>query len=150
MQINNSIVLLALLMRAAMFAAPAVGESTLYGSVGFGTPNNLYTIDIMTGSAMSVGPLNIGFMDGLAYDTDDSVMYGVTNGALHTIDLNTGNASIVGSFGGVPAVESIAYDSSTQTLYGVGTGGADFLVTIDQTTAALTGVGSLGGSTSIP
>ena len=60
---------------------------------------------------------------------------------LITIDSSTGAGTTVGSFG-LPEVNGLAFDTITNTLYGLNE--SDTLVTLDPSTGAATVVGQIG------
>ncbi len=76
-------------------------------------PSRLFSVNVGTGAATEVGPLNRGLMTGLAVDCDGT-MFG-TDGAtdtLVTIDPTTAAATTVGTFGFDVGSGSLAFDAS--------------------------------------
>lgn len=120
-------------------------EAILYGS---DTDNQkLYTIDATNAGAIEVGSFGVeGYMAGLAYDADNDIMYGTTTGTdkLYSIDYTTGSTTFIGDLG-VTLMHGLAYDNSTDTLFGVfGTIGGDGLYRIDVGTGNSTLIGNIG------
>jgi hypothetical protein len=120
-------------------------SGTLYGSDALA--DELIVIDPATGATTVVGPFGIpGFqrVDGLAFDTNSATLYGIqTSGAvssLVTIDTSTGASTLVGGAGSVAA---LAFDPSTNTLYGADPIARE-LVVIDTASGAETTVGATG------
>jgi hypothetical protein len=148
---------------------------TLYGGGGGGNPNVL-TIDPNTGNGTLLGASGLGFAAISALDFDaGGVMFASVNiagdggtGADHlaTIDLGTGQASVIGSYGtctGVPALpvdgtgscdlegmEAIAFDGAGN-LFGAinprGAAGTPGLYSIDPLTGAATFIAAILDST---
>ena len=132
----------------------------LFGTDGGG--GNLYTIDVLTGSASLIGYM--GFRaPSLAADPTSGILYaGAGGGApyIYTVDSGTAAATFVGDTGfgfGTSAVSALDFDSAG-TLYasanvvGDGGTGGDHLAVIDKATGAGTligafgsGIGTLGG-----
>ena len=65
---------------------------------------------------------------------------------LRTINPQDGSRSIVGSMGAGDAIEGLAFETTTGTLFGVGGG---YLWTIDTVTAARSNVGFMGAGDAI-
>jgi len=145
--------------------APAQA-SVLYGADGAhaAANTNLYILDPTNGGVIStVGPIRIGTTDirisGMAFHPTTGVLYGATTtmatgspGSLVTIDITTGAATLVGSFGfpGVPpgTLTDIAF-APDGTLYGwssllVGASGASDLYTVDVSNGLATQVSDSG------
>ncbi|MEM8964096.1 MAG: hypothetical protein AAGD38_21605 [Acidobacteriota bacterium] len=117
--------------------------------------STLGTVNTTTGAFTAIGATGRNEpISGLAYDTNTGTMYGVTAGGgvadLVTLDLVTGTATIVESTG-TTFIGSIEF-APNGTLYGVTTSSANnnsqSLITIDTTTAVVTGVGFSGASMS--
>jgi uncharacterized protein YjiK len=72
-----------------------------------------------------------------------TILYGVVSATqqLITIDTSTGAGTAVGSIG-IVGVQGLAYDSSTDTLYGAGTASPNPLITINTATGAGTVIGT--------
>ena len=104
-------------------------------------------IDVATGQvAKVVGPANIGtdFGSGMACDRTTGIMYLMGLGAtdnLYTVDLQTGNATLVGSDAALVNIIEIAVDNGGQ-MYGWGLD--DNAYSIDKATGAITLIGPLG------
>lgn len=146
---------------------PATGAATVVGPIGFqnvtslaydassntlfGVPfleDDLIAIDPTTGAGTLVGGLGIDEIriSGLAFSFQTGVLFGTTgvNGMddLVTIDTATGQATLVGSTGLI-SIEGLAYDPATDRLLGAN-GNSSTLISIDQNSAAVTTIGSLG------
>lgn len=80
-------------------------DGTLYG-VSITSSARLYTVDTATAQMVEIGPLNVNaFEGGLAFDPLSGTLYGVNvvvagGAGLYTVDLQTGQATIVGAIGG--------------------------------------------------
>jgi hypothetical protein len=126
--------------------------TTCYGSAYDGTNNaQLGTFDPFTGTSTLVGEFGTGqtAMTGLAYDKTNNIMYGVSGGGrggssgLYTINLTTGEATLVGltgyALGGLKyGPDGLLY--AVESNHGIGTN----LYVIDTATGAGTLVGNTG------
>jgi len=132
--------------------------NTLYAAAitGSGGPSTLITVNTATGVETTVGLTGSGPITGLAYDTVNSIMYGVTGGGgVGTLlNINLGN--------GVATPGPVITDASGQTLThigalefgangvlygGVGLSGAvnpGWLFSVDPTTGIATWIGPTG------
>lgn len=101
------------------------GTDTLYGSDV--TTDNLITINTTTGSGSQVGRLidagdiSIEFtnVQGLAYDSQAGILFGVDVGKRQLIRINTasGRVTVVGNLDS-PNIQGLAYNSDLNTLIG--------------------------------
>jgi len=96
-------------------------DGTLYASSGSNNGvNRLLTVDTGTGIATDVGPFINGARTMLDLTFGNGTLYGSDRISLFAINTGTGEATAVGGFvNGSNDIESIAYDSTTNTLYGV-------------------------------
>lgn len=69
---------------------------------------------------------------------ESSILYATSSGSLYTVDPTSGALSLIGATGG--DIEGLGYDPNTDTLYG-SEANNDELVTLNQSTGALTQVG---------
>jgi hypothetical protein len=134
--------------------AKAEAESILFGVDIF--EDQLITIDSATGMGSTVGPLGFELVRGLDYDSSTDTLFGISSTVdleappdaepipddLIVIDRTTGAATMIGSLGFF-SVRALAYDSSSDTLYGADTL-TDQLITVDRDTGAAAAVGPLG------
>ena len=147
-------------MLAFCLATSTQGAPILYGATGSGSgTGTLVTINLLTGAATTVGPLNDSLgqnyrITGLAFDPMSGVLYGSSNnqsptnpGSLVTIDPSTAIVTFVGSFG-IPAqtMADLTF-APNGTLYGWLEGNDDSLFTINKGTGQATLVGWSGIST---
>jgi hypothetical protein len=115
------------------------GTGILYG-IGSNTPNtfSLITIDTATGLGTTVGNTVGNFQD--INFRSDGTLFGFAGGALYTIDLMTGAATLVGSISsGIGNGNGLAFDPM-DTLYRIN--GAT-ISTLDQTDASETMTGTV-------
>ena len=107
----------------------------------------LFTIDPATGTRVQVGTIstNAGTTAGLAYDPASNTVFltSTNNDSLYTLDLGTGNATLVGGYGTPVVMHGLEWDSSTGTLYGASSTPNSFY-SISTVTGAATLVGSIG------
>ena len=102
----------------------------------------LIQIDIQSGKGKTIG--SIGFKGyGLAFDTSSNVIYS-NNENLIKIDPVSGKGTSIGPIG-FDTVKGLAFDSNTNTLYGINTRD-NKLIKIDIRTGAGKAVGSLSSS----
>lgn len=124
------------------------GSGTLYGA---GVNGDLYTINLGTGSATSLGTSGLPggpghgltFHSGTLYTSADN-----SSGHLSTFNPSTGAANTGVQLSGapVPGVGIGALTSSGGTLYGInGQGSNEHLITIDPATGVITDLGSTVG-----
>lgn len=122
----------------------------LYGSfetLPTATASDLVIVDQSTGALTTVGSTGFQLVEGLAYDAQSGIMYGVTSGSsggdLIIVDLATGAGSLVGATG---FTDVAALEFHRGTLFGgidMGSGNPDGgkLITIDTNSGAGTSVG---------
>lgn len=136
------------LQGAAAVAALAIGVSGASAGVLVGVASydqfstqSLYAIDSATGAATLIGDTGVRQIVGIAWS--GSTLFAYTNGAdLYTIDVSTGAATLLGDNFGVVPESDLTFDP-TGALWTVNQGA---LGTLDSTTGAFTGVGSIGGA----
>ena len=106
----------------------------------------IYELNMNTGAKTQIGTVsaNAGTTAGLAYDRTNRILYLTSTGndSLFTLDLATGNATLIGFYGDSSLVmHGLEYDDSTGTLYGGSNGN---LYRIDKNTGLATLVGISG------
>ena len=113
--------------------------------------NNLYTVDVATGSATLVGtstPPGGQSWTGLS-GTPDGTLYGLTTditvSTLVTVDPGTGAVTVLGTLPGLAGGIDLAYNTDDDMIYIVDLV-TDSLFRVDPTTLATTLVGSLGAA----
>ncbi len=140
--------LLGLLLTAAMATAQA-------GPLAYAvaTDQNLYSVDVATGTATLIGSTGVQLIEGLARDPTTGQLYGTdSNGNLYAISSTTGAATLIGTpspFGGSTGrddIEGLDFDGSTLLGSTFG-GGAPTIFSIDLTTAATTDIVTANVST---
>jgi hypothetical protein len=139
-----------------LIALPAVGHTAaatliLYASspdVVTAENGSLFSIDLTTGVATKIG--NFGFyITGLAYDSDNDILYGLSGGSgasinhLFHIDRTTGAATPIGPLGSTEFF-GLAYDSTRHQLFATNQTG---LYTVDSATGQATLIGSISPPT---
>lgn len=138
--------LVALAWLAVLPAAQAgiTPAGTLYG---VDSSRALFSIDIATGVKTAIGTVsaNAGTTAGMAYDPVSNTVFltSTNNDSLYTLDLSTGNATLVGGYGSDVVMHGLEWDSSTGTLYGASSTPSSFY-SISTATGAATLVGSIG------
>jgi len=127
--------------------------SKAYGVDKFGSTTNAFsTIDTATGAVTNIGTA-VASADGGAgwsgfkYDTSTGNLYGAgttcgSSSHLYTIDITTGNASLVGEITGGACIVAIAIDPNG-LMYGLDIV-SDSLYAIDKTTGNASLIGSIG------
>lgn len=115
---------------------------------------NIITVDPNSGEETWVGTLESGYVTALEFGGNPVTLYGIYQASenaasqLGTIDQGTGTFTFVepgGVIDGYKNVDALAYDSGTDTMYGVGPGSAGIdLLTIDLATAEAQTVGFTG------
>ncbi|TRY31378.1 PEP-CTERM sorting domain-containing protein [Aliiglaciecola sp. M165] len=117
--------------------------------------DTLVSIDTDTLALTTIGNLgtNVAF-GGLSYDSNSDTLYmvgGRNNENLYTVDMTTGNASLVGSHG-IRDLFAIAFDTTSGMLYGSQFSGGTGLFSLDVSTGAATTINAamatgIGGMT---
>ena len=143
---------------SSLLSMPDITFSTsgvLYGWGDTGDPSvdDLYSINLTTGSATRIGEAGLSSHgNGIAYSCSGVLFLAGqgNNGLLHTVNLNTGATTQVATLNGAPgpsgsSVGALAF-SSNGTLYGVIIDNlvnypSTFLVTINPNTGAVTNLG---------
>jgi len=134
---------------AALLAAAVPAHAEVFYAVDDGS-NTLCTIDTSTGVITPIGPLGVPYAFGdLAFDSSTGVMY-MTDGwgassanssSLYKVDLTTGVTTFVGQMG-VTSIFSIAYDPTSNKLYGaISTSSPTGFYEINRTTGSATLIG---------
>lgn len=98
---------------------------------------SLHTVDRTTGLATTIGTHGIEDLFGLAFDSSSNTLYasGESPQGLYTLDVNTGQANLVGQPG--VGLDGLAYDSLRDDLVGLYAGPGD-LYSIDKNNASST------------
>jgi len=117
--------------------------------IGVSPTGNLFSINPETGKASLIGDTGVNTPVGLAADPYSGTVWGVNLQSdfdtLHTVDLQTGRFSLVGSLGlrlgGSDA--GLTYNPNSNLIYATSEG-TDSLYSIDPTTGQATEVGSTG------
>lgn len=109
----------------------------------------LYEINMTTGAKTSIGTVssNASTTSELAYDRVNDVIYVASSGndSLFTLDLATGNATLVGAFGDSTVVMHGLEFGPGNVLYAVSGASANQNVyTVDTTTGVATAIGATG------
>lgn len=129
-----------------------MSNKIIYGTEGGGT-GNLIKIDLTTGMGTVVGPMGLPSFPSLAFDTTRNIMYagtGAGNTDLYTVNTDSGETTFVGSTGlGFGAIAGMDFTCdgilfASVNTSGAGSGGGDFLVTIDKNTGIATPIGPFG------
>jgi len=98
----------------------------------------LYEINTANGSATLIGSSTVAAPDGLAFD-NSGVAYaldGLNKDSLYTVDLSSGNLTLVGSLGvNLWNEVGLAFDSASGTLYGLTDGGTIYTINSSNGTA---------------
>jgi hypothetical protein len=105
-------------------------------SIVHDSSGRLHTLDACTGQLTSIGATGAGDMGGISFAGGGS-LYGISQASDEFMSLSTttGAASVVGALGFDLSACGIAYDCSTDTLYGADNSGQIFQV--DTTTGLL-------------
>ena len=120
--------------------------TTIYGVDP--TRDMLVRINNETGLATDIGPIGFAQVRDLAYDANNSILYGTDFATNSLISINriNGSGTAIGAGGlGLQTVIGLAYDTTADILYG--STFTDNLVTIDTTNGVPTIVGDIGFET---
>jgi hypothetical protein len=145
---------------ASLFAInPTNGSASLIGPIGFnqvgaldfGPDDRLYGIAVVagaatlivintaTGAGTVVGALGVaGAAQDMAFRPSDGTLFAYIQGIIYTVNRDTGAATLVGSTGGFPDGNAIAFSSGTLLLGNTQGGTNGSLQSVNQTTAAVT------------
>jgi hypothetical protein len=81
-------------------ASPTAGLGYMVNCCQSDLDSSLYSLNLATGAAMLVGETDVVDMFGLAYDPDNSTLYGTTYTGptqdLYSVNTSTGTASLIG------------------------------------------------------
>jgi hypothetical protein len=120
----------------------AAGSSAALGQgrmIAVDSGRILYEIDRTTGNKVVIGAVsaNAGTTGGLAYDAVSGTVYltSTNNDALYTLDIATGDATLVGLYNEDVVMHGLEWNSGNNTLYG---GSRGDVHTIDTTTGQST------------
>lgn len=102
---------------------------------------SLYQINIITKNVEEIGLYGIGTINGLAYDVESQILYGIDGTNLYTINTTTGAASLIGSTG--KEFWAFEYDPITNNLIGVN-GADESMYYIDPSSGQITKIGPTG------
>lgn len=147
--IYTSISVICLTFAVLLPAAVAQGQ-TLYGLAHIGPqgPSTLYTIDVETGEATSIGVVGFNRCSGMDFDAEGTLFAAceIINETpiLVTIDLETGFGTQIANFGNVGTLLDISFRNEDGELFGMlfsPTDNTDFLVEIDISNQELVIVG---------
>jgi hypothetical protein len=136
----------------AVASQQAAAASMLFGVAGGANSSTLYTIDVTSGAATTVGDIGFAMVGGISFNPLNGLLYGVTNGtnSLITINTTTGagtlSKSITPSVTGQTLLASdIAFDpGGTLFAWNETNSPEDRLATIDLGTGVFTNKGSSG------
>jgi hypothetical protein len=124
-------------------------NSTMYALTGSGDAHTIYTVDLATGTLTEVGTSNIpgGLGIWLAISNDgNAYMAELANDSLWSVDLSNGTFTEIGPLGiAINFAQDADFDPISNVLYMgayVG-GGVNQFGTVDTTTGAFTGLGSV-------
>lgn len=108
----------------SMDARDKDGLSIVHDNDGY-----LHSLDACTGELTWLGATGVGDMGGISF-AGTGKLYGISQASnqLMTLDPFTGRASVVGALGFNLSASGIAYDCSTDTLYGADASGTIFQV----------------------
>ena len=127
---RKTILLLVVCLLSTLVTVSA--QTVLLGTTGRHTAGDLYSIDPNTGAATVIGPLVGNFENtyaatGLAFDKLTGILCGSTSfqsptgsNSLVTINLFTGAVTFIGSFSDGDTMADLTFDTTTATLYGMG------------------------------
>src|SRR5205823_12465032 len=112
--------------------APVSRAAVMFGVAPFdvNANSNLYRVDESTGAATLVGDCGFTRLGGLAFNVS-GVLYGVTPGALYTVNALIGQATRIGLLGSDHPEGGLAFQPGTGALFAVKSTLADELVTLN-------------------
>ena len=118
------------------------GTAIVHSNAG----STLYSFDVCQGTGVSIGTTGVGAMGGISFGGSNQ-LYGLNsaNNQLMLLNLGGGPASVVGSLGNNIGNNGMAYDCSTDTMYGADAS-QNRIFTVDPNT----GLASNFVSTSVP
>lgn len=110
---------------------------------------NLLSIDPFGGTTTDLGKTHDDngnvFMDSMAFDSTNNVLYGWNGSSLYSVDTSTAVVTLIGNSGG-PSFNNggdMTYDASTDTMYAIQD---NDLYTVDRSTGLASFIGSNGAS----
>jgi len=154
-------------MMSISIIEPAYAQPVLYGAghvatgpTSQGSPSTLYTINLTTGVATSVGAIGFDSCSGIDFHPISSVLYGAcrdpttSDSVLITINTSTGAGTLVGLTGlealpqpgGNTGIPDISFRNSDSTLYAFLMGTTRSLGTLNTATGQVAFIGATGDS----
>ena len=124
------------LLSAVGFSAAAAAAPIMYVDDSNGV---LATVDVDTGNVNVIGSMGVQMTD-IAFDPSGN-LYGLSFGALYSINRTTAAATFIGNHG-VPGGNALVF-AADGTLYAAGTSGTS-LFTINPASGATTNLGNMG------
>ncbi|MCA9287532.1 MAG: hypothetical protein KDA05_03050, partial [Phycisphaerales bacterium] len=134
---------------SAAVAALAVAAGTASAGTMYAISSSrvLYSVDINTGAVTELLTVssNASTTAGLAWDSSTQTMYLTSTGndSLYTLNLTTGEATLVGAYGVPVVMHGLEYDSSTDTLYAASST-PNALYRVDKNTGLATEIAQTG------
>lgn len=115
-------------------------DSTIYGV----SNGDLYAIDPNDGAAFRIGSTGVAGASALAYDSTHDVMYMVSSaGSFYSVDLVSGNATLIGPLNGPSGIGDLAYAADDDSVYLLASD-TNELYSINRQSGATTLLGSTG------
>jgi hypothetical protein len=124
-------------------ALAADPDADLFYSVDLDNSDTLVSVT-PAGVITNIGPAGFA-ITGLAYDNVNNILYGVDSTSLYTINVATGEATLVGLTGLDDGRTGLAFDNDTATLF-LNAGNVGSLYTVNTATGLATLVGPNGAS----
>jgi len=125
-------------------------NNTMYALGLYNDATCLFTINLETAETTLIGETSANTGIWLAIDQDgNAFMADVGNDYLHSVNLETGASTQIGSIGvNISFAQDADFDPATGTLYTIGyhTGGANKLYSVNTTTGKYTSLGSVNNN----
>jgi len=116
----------------------------MYGTVAGGSESQVVRVNAYNGDAYTLYSLPLGTMVGIAFDNSGTCYVGLQNGEIYTVDLITGNYTLVTSTIQLTSITINPSDNQMWASPRVVVGIKDKIYTIDLTTGDATLIGQTG------
>ena len=126
------------LIGAVLFAMSSAAQANLIVYTVDTVSDQLYTIDVMTGTSTAIGEVGFGDVEGLSFQPGTGVLYGLDDDSdqLITVNTITGAGTVVGALGANFGDAGLAFSANGNLYGGTDLGTNDGFYSINVATGA--------------